>query len=220
MGMPFDVGSSKNGAFKYLKDYLWSKVQGWIEKTMATAGKEVLVKAVAQAVPVFSMSCFKLPRGLCEHLNMLIRKFCWGSRDGKRKPAWVSWDVMTNPKNLGGLSFKDIEVFNLALLSRQAWRCLTEPRSLSSRSLTAAYYPTSSIFEVELGSNPSRIWRSIIDGRDVLKLGAIMQIGDGRLTNIWQPNWIPCSGMMRPITSRIPMPPTTVSELITVATAT
>lgn len=44
LGMPSDVGSSKNGAFKYLKDYLWSKVQGWIEKTMSSAGKEVLIK--------------------------------------------------------------------------------------------------------------------------------------------------------------------------------
>lgn len=50
-------------------------MQGWIEQAMSTAGKEVLVKAVGQAVPVFSMSCFKLPRGLCEHLNMLIQKF-------------------------------------------------------------------------------------------------------------------------------------------------
>ena len=53
LGMSSDVGSSKNGAFKYLKDRLWSKVQGWIESTMSTAGKEVLVKLVAQAVPVF-----------------------------------------------------------------------------------------------------------------------------------------------------------------------
>lgn len=72
LGMPSDVGSSKNSAFKYLKDRLWSKVQGWIESIMSSAGKKVLVKSVAQAVPVFSMSCFKLPRGLCEHLNMLI----------------------------------------------------------------------------------------------------------------------------------------------------
>nr|XP_045088271.1 uncharacterized protein LOC123496916 [Aegilops tauschii subsp. strangulata] len=86
LGMPSDVGSSRNGAFKYLKDRLWNKIQGWIEKTMSTAGKEVLVKSVAQAVPVFSMSCFKLPRGLCEHLNMLVRKFWWGSGDGKRNP--------------------------------------------------------------------------------------------------------------------------------------
>ena len=90
LGMPSDIGSSKNGAFKYLKDRLWSKVQGWIERTISSTGKEVLVKSVAQGVPVFSMSCFKLPRGLCEHLNMLIRKFWWGSKNGERKTAWVS----------------------------------------------------------------------------------------------------------------------------------
>ena len=90
LGMPSDIGSSRNGAFKYLKGRLWSKIQGWIENTLSPVGKEVLVKAVAQAIPVYSMSCFKLPRGLCEHLNMLIRKFWWGSKNGQRKPHWVS----------------------------------------------------------------------------------------------------------------------------------
>lgn len=82
LGMPSDTGTSKNGAFKYLKDRLWGKIQGWMERTMSAGGKEVLVKSVAQAVPVFSMSCFKLPRGLCEHLNMLIKKIWWGSKNG------------------------------------------------------------------------------------------------------------------------------------------
>lgn len=53
------------GAFKYLKDILWGKVKGWIEKMISAAGREILIKSVAQAVPVYSMSCFKLPRGLC-----------------------------------------------------------------------------------------------------------------------------------------------------------
>ncbi|XP_020164172.1 uncharacterized protein [Aegilops tauschii subsp. strangulata] len=66
LGMPSDVGSSKNGAFKYLKDRLWNKIQGWMEKLLSAAGKEVLIKSVAQAIPVYSMSCFKLPRGLCQ----------------------------------------------------------------------------------------------------------------------------------------------------------
>ncbi|XP_020153536.1 uncharacterized protein [Aegilops tauschii subsp. strangulata] len=49
LGMPSNIGSSKNGGFKYLKDRLWGNVQGWIESTMSSAGKEVLVKSVAQA---------------------------------------------------------------------------------------------------------------------------------------------------------------------------
>ena len=56
--MPTDVGSSKNGAFKYLKERLWCKVKGWLERLFSSAGKEVLVKSVAEAVPVYSMSCF------------------------------------------------------------------------------------------------------------------------------------------------------------------
>ena len=75
LGMPSDVGSSKNGAFKYLKDRLWKKIQGWMEKLLSAAGNEVLIKSVAQAIPVYSMSCFKLPRGLCLHINGLLRKF-------------------------------------------------------------------------------------------------------------------------------------------------
>jgi hypothetical protein len=51
LGMPSDVGSSINGAFKFLKDRVWSRVQGWMELCSSADGKEVLIKAVAQAIP-------------------------------------------------------------------------------------------------------------------------------------------------------------------------
>lgn len=214
LGMPTEVGASKNGAFKYLKDYLWSKVQGWIEKSLSSAGKEVLVKSVAQAVPVYSMSCFKLPRGLCEHLNMLIRKFWWGSKDGHRKPSWVSWESMTQPKSMGGLDFKDFKLFNLALLAKQAWRILQCPEALSARILKSIYFPNGSILDAELGSHPRQIWRAVLEGRDVLKQGLIRTVGNGETTNIWADNWLPRAEMMRPYGSPSIDPPSKVSELI------
>jgi hypothetical protein len=74
LGMPSDVGNSESGSFKFLKDRIWNKVRGWMEKLLSTAGKELLIKSIAQAVPVYSMSCFKLPRGLREHINSHIQK--------------------------------------------------------------------------------------------------------------------------------------------------
>jgi hypothetical protein len=73
LGIPTDVGQSKNGTFKYLRDRVWEKIKGWMEKLLSYAGKEVLIKAVAQAIPVYSMSCFRLPRGICESVKSMIR---------------------------------------------------------------------------------------------------------------------------------------------------
>jgi hypothetical protein len=179
LGMPSDIGRSSNGAFKYLKDRIWKSVQGWIEKTMASGGKEVLIKSVAQAIPTFSMSCFKLPRGLCLSINSMLRNFWWGSKEGKRKPNWVSWETMCSPKFCGGLGFRDIELFNLAMLARQAWRILQNPEALSSRIMKASYYPQGEFLDATLGSSPSHVWRAISEGRGAMRQGLIKRIGAG-----------------------------------------
>lgn len=112
-----------------------------------------------------------------------------------------------------------MEVFNLALLSRQAWRLLQNPETLSARILKAVYYPDCSILDASLGTHPSQIWRSIIDGRDILAQGIIKRIGKGDTTRIWSENWLPGSEFMKPITSLVALPPVLVSELISPATA-
>lgn len=182
LGMPSDMGSSKSGDFKYLKDRLWGKMNGWIEKTISLAGKEVLIKSVAQAVPMYSMSCFKLPA----FVNISVhRNFFWSSKEGQRKPHWVSWRAMTEPKKDMGLGFKDFEVFNLVLLAHQVWRLLVQPDSLCARFFKAIYYTESSIIDASLGSRPPQIWRSLLEGRDAVVHGLIRRIGDGKSTSFW-----------------------------------
>ena len=69
------VGRNKKESLNYIKERVWSKLQGWKEKLLSQAGREILLKAVVQAIPTFAMSCFKLPVGLCDEIEELIRKF-------------------------------------------------------------------------------------------------------------------------------------------------
>lgn len=128
--------------------------------------------------------------------------------------AWVAWDAMIRPKDQGGLGFRDLELFNLALLAKQAWRLLQDPHSLSARVLKAVYFPDDDFLEATLGSNPSRVWRSVMDGREVLREGLIRRIGTGEDTPIWTMNWLPSGNMRRPVKVSKPNLPVMVSELI------
>jgi hypothetical protein len=41
LGMPTDVGTSRYGTFKFLRDRVRSKVKGWLEKILSTGEKRL-----------------------------------------------------------------------------------------------------------------------------------------------------------------------------------
>ena len=133
--------------------------------------KIIVIKYVSQAIPIYTMGCFKLPRALCQNINSMIRKFWWGSKKGERKANLVAWEKVVQPKYMGGMRFRDIQIFNLALLARQAWSLLTKPESLCSKILKAVYFPSRDLLSVPIGNEPSNTWRAIWEGIDVLKQG-------------------------------------------------
>ncbi|XP_024310402.1 uncharacterized protein LOC112268687 [Brachypodium distachyon] len=138
----------------------------------------------------------------------------WGSREGKRKTCWVSWEDMCSPKFAGGLGFRDIELFNLSMLAKQAWRLMQSLDTRSGKTLKAVYFPQDDILTASLGAHLSQIWQAIIDGRDVLKQGLIRRIGNGESTHAWNDNWIPRDSLMRPIACPTDDAPCAVSDFI------
>ena len=42
---------------------------------LSQAGKEILIKAVAQAIPTYTMSVFKLSDTLCDEMTSMVRAF-------------------------------------------------------------------------------------------------------------------------------------------------
>ena len=155
LGLPSLVGRSKNNNFAQLKQRVTNKVWGWKEKILMPAGKENLIKSMAQAVPSYTMSCFMLPKNLCEELTSVIRQFWWGQTRHEKKTVWLSWEAMCKLKDRGGLGFQDLGSFNLALLAKQGWRLQTNPNSLFSRVYKAKYFPKCNFAEATMGWNSS-----------------------------------------------------------------
>jgi hypothetical protein len=82
LGLPTPEGRMNKDKFKTTEERLVKICLSWAEKHMPMGAKEVLIKSVAQAIPTYTMSVFKLPASTCEKMTQLIRIFWWGEENG------------------------------------------------------------------------------------------------------------------------------------------
>ncbi|KAL6272179.1 hypothetical protein ACE6H2_022871 [Prunus campanulata] len=137
------------------------------------------------------MMCFHYPANLCKEINGDIAKFWWGNAMDESKIHWKSWHSLCRGKESGGLGFRDLMDFNLALLGKQCWRMLSNPDAYWVRVLKPKYFPNEELMQAKVRARASWAWSSLIARRDVILLHARCQIFNGRKTNIWNDSWIP-----------------------------
>ncbi|XP_074327095.1 uncharacterized protein LOC141665037 [Apium graveolens] len=192
LDLPNMLSRKKSAVFGYIKDRLQDRLQGWDKKCLSKGGKEILIKSTAQTLSNYAMSVFLLPAAVCKDLEMAMSKFWWKSDSSKDKGIhWMCWSRLTASKFKGGMGFKDLRDFNIALLGKQAWRLVVHPDKLVSRIFKARYYPSDSFLQAQLGSNPSYIWRSIMEAQSMVVQGISCRIGNGQEVDILNSPWLP-----------------------------
>lgn len=145
LGLPTMTGRSKKQMFKRIQERLDIHLSGWQSKFLSKAGKVVLVKAVAQAIPTYAMNVFKLPKGVCKAFRSKVARYWWGKGDGRKGMHWCKWELLCKQKNNGGLGFRDLEAFNQAMLAKTVWRIPLAPGSLVHRVLKGKYFQHSDL---------------------------------------------------------------------------
>ncbi|OMO70992.1 reverse transcriptase [Corchorus capsularis] len=84
LGIPTFWGKSKYDAMGFIKEKVLTKLKSWKQQTLSYGGREVMIKAVASAMPVYVMACYKLPKRLCDDINSAMAK-----REGCDKLKWI-----------------------------------------------------------------------------------------------------------------------------------
>jgi hypothetical protein len=69
IGLPALIGRLKISTFNGTIGRIWSKINGWKENFLSHADKEILLKAVIQVIPTYTMSVFQLPKMLSRDIN-------------------------------------------------------------------------------------------------------------------------------------------------------
>ncbi|KAK5836255.1 hypothetical protein PVK06_012029 [Gossypium arboreum] len=101
----------------------------------------------------------------------------------------MAWDRLCYPKGMGGIGFRNMHLFNIALLGRQVWRLLKFKDTSCFKVLSAKYFPEGDVLRPKYCDKPSFTWSSIVKASEALKDGFLWQIGDGNTIDIRRDQW-------------------------------
>jgi hypothetical protein len=190
LGLPSMVGRKKKSVFAYLKDRVWKRINSWKGKALSRVGKEIMIKSVLQAISSYVMSVYLLPDSTIKDIERMMNSFWWGGGTNNKGIRWLAWDRMTRSKAQGGMEFRDLHAFNLAMIAKQGWNIMTKPHTLVSKLFKARYFPNSSFFYSKIGHNPSYTWRGIWKARHILMNGCRWRIGNGDSIRVMHEPWL------------------------------
>ncbi|PNY14675.1 ribonuclease H [Trifolium pratense] len=133
LGLPSMIGRKKKHIFAFIKDRIWKRINSWRGRALSRAGKEVMIKSVLQAIPAYVMSVYLLPDAIIKDIERMMNSFWWGGGTNNKGIRWMAWDRMAIPKGQGGMGFRDLHSFNLAMIAKQGWNIMTKPHTLLAK---------------------------------------------------------------------------------------
>ncbi|CAL5186225.1 unnamed protein product [Lathyrus oleraceus] len=201
LGIPIGGNHRRRIFWSMMMAKLKKRLSGWRGKHLSLGGKVTLLNSVLNNVPIFLLSFFKAPKCVLEEIIKIQRNFLWGDGGGSRKMCWVSWDKICLRTEEGGLGVKNVEWFNLALMSKWGWRFLNDKHAIWFKLLQFRYdsglQSLGEVVSKPTLSNYSLWWRDIrlvcgtpLGGHDWFGDSISCKLGRGNSILFWKHCWL------------------------------
>ena len=77
------------------------RLNGWKRAFLSRGGRLTLIRSILSSLPIYYMSLFKMPQGISDTFEKLMRDFLWGG-DTKSSSHLVRWEEVIKPKQKDG----------------------------------------------------------------------------------------------------------------------
>lgn len=167
-------------------DKIKRRLSNWAFRSLNITSRIVLLKAVLQSIPVYTLSIRAASKGVCAKLREIFGKFIWGGPAQQRKWALVSWANLIQRKEEGGLGVRDPETLNKVLGAKLWWRWLQGGTDVWKKIWEYKYNmpeQTEEKLRIQNTPNGSSIWNLASQNRDLIKQHAFWEIQGGEKAN-------------------------------------
>eukprot|EP00253_Pinus_taeda_P008502 PITA_08502 len=192
LGTMLDTSTLKLGNWKSIIEKITKRLDNWTFRALNMAARVVLLKATIQAIPIYPLSVMAAPKGICNKLVEIYRKFLWGGPKQQKKWTLCSWKSLTKPKGKGDLGLRDPWTLNQVLAAKLRWRWLQGGSDLWKEIWTVKYNMPLSPEGILRDQNIPRgsdIWNLSLQSRDLVNNHIFWEIRGGQIARFWDEDW-------------------------------
>lgn len=78
---------------------MWKQVNSWNSRFLSKAGREVIIKFIAQTIPAYCMNIVQIPITILNELHRMLNVYWWsGKREGRHDINQLAWEKMCGSK--------------------------------------------------------------------------------------------------------------------------
>ena len=115
------------------------RLDGWKKAYLSLGGRITLIQSCLSHIPSYFVSLFKIPVSIASKIKKMQKDFLWSGAGEGKKDHFIRWEVVSRPKELGGLGFGKISMRNIALLGKWLWRFPRERSGLWHKVIASIY---------------------------------------------------------------------------------
>ncbi|KAJ9536430.1 hypothetical protein OSB04_un000388 [Centaurea solstitialis] len=202
LGVPLSPSFLKVSDYGGLIARVKQRVQNWKMKALSFGGRRQLVISVLQSLQLYWMAVFVFPSSVLHELEGIFRSFLWSQGETVQGKCRIAWNVLCCPRECGGLGFKNLSIWNRALIAKNMWDILTSRPTLWVSWVRSLNINSSNFWIIRKTNAWSWVLRKMMDLRNVLRPHVISRIGDGRNTHAWEDTWLRCGPLSSVISYR------------------
>ncbi|KAJ9536724.1 hypothetical protein OSB04_un000109 [Centaurea solstitialis] len=189
LGIPLSPVCLRVADFAPLVNKVKARIHDWKAKFLSFAGRKQLIISVLQSLQLYWMAIYIIPSGVIHELESLFRSFLWAQGDDARGRCKLSWDVVCQPIQSGGLGIRRLSSWNRALVSKHIWDILSNRNSLWVSWIRSYRLQGVSFWTIRSRGYWPWIFRKILDLRESIRMFFRFIVGNGDTINAWVDNW-------------------------------
>lgn len=190
LGLPLTHKKLRKADYSPLLDSLSSRFNHWAAKTLSFAGRLQLISSVIYSTVNFWISAFILPKSCIKSIESLCNRFLWSGDITKKTGIKIAWKNVCLPKEEGGLGLRNFSIWNKTLNLKLVWLLFSKSDSLWVAWNKKHWLKNYSFWNVELKSNDSWIWKSLVSLRPLAKRFLRCSVKDGKTASFWFDHWL------------------------------